>query len=62
MHSSRMRTAHSSGRPGGCLIQALPWEQTPRDQAPPSGSIDPRDQEPPGSRPRDQAPPREQND
>ena len=42
MHFSRMRTALSSSHPGGCLHQApprdqaLPREQTPRDQAPPT--------------------------
>ena len=36
IHSSRMRTARSSSRPGG-LHQAPPnWDQTPRDQAPPT--------------------------
>ena len=29
MHSSRMRTARSSSRPGGVSTRHSPWEQTP---------------------------------
>ena len=45
MHSSRMRTARSSIRPGG-LHQAPPWEQTPPAADPPAADI-PRQQAPP---------------
>ena len=46
MHSSRMRTARSSSRPGG-LHQAPPPEQAPPDQAPPFRNKHPWDQAPP---------------
>ena len=52
MHSSRMRTARSSSRPGG-LHQARPWDQTPNHTRQPPGSRHPPDQAPPS----DQAPP-----
>ena len=58
MHSSRMRTARSSSRPGGGLNQApSPRDQTPLGPGnPPPGSGTPPDQ----AAPLDQAPPREQ--
>ena len=53
MHSSRMRTARSSSRPGGeVYTRHPPWTRhppipgTPRDQAPP-GADTPQDQAPP---------------
>ena len=57
MHSSRMRTAHSSGRPGGCLHQTPPWSRHPPD-TPLGADTHPREQTPPrADTPQDQAPP-----
>ena len=49
MHSSRMRTARSSGRPGGSPPGTPPWERhLPSEQAP--LGADPPEQTPPGTR------------
>ena len=51
MHSSRMRTARSSSRPGG-LHQAPPREQaSPRPKQAPPGSRHPPGADPPRTRP-----------
>ena len=55
MHSSRMRTSRSSGRPGGDIHQAPPradpsWSRHPaREQMPPPGAATPLEQTPPGA-------------
>ena len=46
MHSSRMRTARSSSRRG--VPPGTPWDQTPRDQAPPQDQATLQDLAPPG--------------
>ena len=60
MHSSRMRTACSSGRPGG-LHQAPPKAGTPQEQVPWSGApleqAIPLEQNPWSRHPRNQTPP-----
>ena len=52
MHSSRMRTARSSGRLGGGLHHAPPradppWEQNPPGAGTPPGADPPPEQAPP---------------
>ena len=50
MHSSRMRTARSGGRPGGDLHQAHPSPHpTPRSRYPPSRSRPPPQSRPPAA-------------
>ena len=50
MHSSRMRTARSSGRPGGVLHQAhpTPGAEPPESRHPPKTDT-PWEQTPPGA-------------
>ena len=58
MHSSRMRTAHSSNRSGGSP-PGTPWEQTPLGAGTPQGADPhPREQASPRSRPPWSRPPR----
>ena len=57
MHSSRMRTARSSSRPGGSP-PGTPLGADPPDQASPQEQTHPWTRHPPGTDPPDQATPR----
>ena len=56
MHSSRMRTARSSGRPGG-YPQGTPGAGTPLEQATPRSRQPPEADTPQSRHPPDQTPP-----
>ena len=57
MHSSRMRTARSSSRPGGVSISPPRTRHPPQSRHPPPEQTPPRDQAPPLPPPRSRHPP-----
>ena len=58
MHSSRMCTARSSGRPRGCLHQAPPRAEPPREQTPPGADTPQQTPPRPDTTPQQTPPPR----